>query len=175
MNLHLAEISKRVAPGAHAALLVDQAGRHLAGALNVPANITVVPLPAKSPELNPQENVWQFMRENWLSNRVFTSYENILDHCCHAWNTLIERPWRIISLGMREWAHGYWLMRVGISSTPEGRPAGHETGVGCGGRRRRGRLSLWCERARVLVGTEASEAPPIAPWSARSGSALFRL
>jgi len=48
-----------------------------------------MPLPAKCPELNPVENVWQFMRDNWLSNRVFTSYENLLDHCCHAWNRLI--------------------------------------------------------------------------------------
>jgi hypothetical protein len=40
------------------------------------------------------------MRDNWLSNRVFTSYENILDHCSYAWNTLIERPWRIFSLGI---------------------------------------------------------------------------
>ena len=107
MNLHLAEIAKRVAPGAHAALLLDQAGWHLADALKIPANITIVPLPAKCPELNPQENVWQFMRENWLSNRVFTSYENILDHCCYAWKTLLERPWRISSLGMRQWAHGF--------------------------------------------------------------------
>ena len=69
MNLHLAEIATQVAPGAHAALLLDQAGWHLAAALDVPPNITIVPLPAKCPELNPQENVWQFMRDNWLSNR----------------------------------------------------------------------------------------------------------
>ena len=50
--------------------------------LKVPANITLVPLPAKAPELNPVENIWQFMRENWISNRVFTSYTDILDHCC---------------------------------------------------------------------------------------------
>jgi hypothetical protein len=58
MNLHLAEIAKTVAPGAHAAPLVDQAGWHLSGALVVPTNITIVPLPAKCPELNPEENVW---------------------------------------------------------------------------------------------------------------------
>jgi len=90
MTLHLAEISARVAPGRHAALLVDQAGWHLSERLVVPANITIVPLPAKCPELNPQENVWQFMRDNWLSNRVFTSYTDIVDHCCYAWNKLVE-------------------------------------------------------------------------------------
>jgi hypothetical protein len=71
MSLHLAEIAKTVAPGAYAALPVNQADWHLSGALSIPPNITIVPLPAKCPELNPQENVWQFMRENWLSNRVF--------------------------------------------------------------------------------------------------------
>ena len=101
----LAEISARVAPGHHAALVVDQAGWHLSADLVVRANITIVPLPAKCPELNPQENVWQFMRDNRLSNRVFTSYDNIVDHCCFAWNRLIEQPWTIMSIGHREWAH----------------------------------------------------------------------
>ena len=107
MNLHLAEISAAVAPGAHAVLLVDQAGWHLSAKLAVPSNITLVPLPAKCPELNPVENVWQFIRDNWLSNRIFHSPENIVDHCCNAWNKLVDRPWRIMSIGLREWAHGF--------------------------------------------------------------------
>jgi transposase len=105
MNLHLAEIAQAVAPGAHAVLLVDQAGWHMTPKLIVPPNISIIPLPAKSPELNPQENVWQFMRENWLSNRIFSSYADIVDHCCYAWNKLLEEPWRIMSIGMRSWAH----------------------------------------------------------------------
>lgn len=105
MNLHLAEIAQAVAPGAHAVLLVDQAGWHMTPKLIVPPNISIIPLPAKSPELNPQENVWQFMRDNWLSNRIFTSYADIVDHCCYAWNKLVDEPWRIMSLGMRSWAH----------------------------------------------------------------------
>jgi len=105
MALHLIEISSAVAPGAHAVLLLDQAGWHMTGKLSVPANITLMPLPAKSPELNPVENIWQFMRDNWLSNRVFTSYKDIIDHCCYAWNKLIDQPWRITSIGLRDWAH----------------------------------------------------------------------
>ncbi|BBK33426.1 hypothetical protein STHU_40600 [Allostella humosa] len=105
MQLHLAEISRTVAPGAHALLLMDQAGWHLSERLVVPANITIVPLPAKSPELNPVENVWQFMRDNWLSNRVFRSHDDILDHCAHAWNKLVDQPWKIMSIGLRAWAH----------------------------------------------------------------------
>ena len=91
MNLHLAEIAAAVAPAAHAILLVDQAGWHMSTRLVVPANITIILLPPKCPELNPVENVWQFMRENWLSNRVFKSYDDLVDHCCADWNT---RPLR---------------------------------------------------------------------------------
>ena len=80
-NIHLAEIATQIAAGAHAALLVDQAGWHLSGSLIVPPNITLIPLPAACPELHPQENVWQFMRDNWLSNRIFNSFDEIVDHC----------------------------------------------------------------------------------------------
>ncbi len=88
-------------------LLLDQAGWLMTDKLNVPPNVTIMPLPAKSPELNPQENVWQFLRDNRLSNRVFESYDDIVDHCCDAWNSLVEQPWRIMSIGLREWAHGF--------------------------------------------------------------------
>ena len=106
MTLHLAEISQAVAPDAHAVLIMDQAGWHTSKTLKVPDNITIVTLPPRSPELNPVENVWQFMRENWLSNRVFKSYDEIVAHCCDAWNRLVDQPWRIMSIGLRDWAHG---------------------------------------------------------------------
>jgi hypothetical protein len=83
----------------------DLPGWHFTNALDVPDNITLIPLPSKSPELNPVENVWQFMRENWLSNRIFKSCNDILDHCCFAWNQLVNQPWRIMSIGLREWAY----------------------------------------------------------------------
>ena len=73
--------------------------------LVVPQNITLVALPAKCPELNPVENIWQFMRDNWLSNRIFTSDEDLVDHCCDAWNELTEQPWTIKSIGLRDWAY----------------------------------------------------------------------
>ena len=74
--------------------------------LVLPDNITLLPLPPLSPELNPVENVWQFMRDNWLSYRVFRSYDDIVDHCCEAWNKLADQPWRIMTIGRRAWAHG---------------------------------------------------------------------
>jgi transposase len=79
---------------------MDQAGWHL-------SHQRVVPLPPKCPELNPVENVWQFMRDNWLSNRVFQSYDTILDHCYEAWHKLTDQSWRIISVGMRDWAYRF--------------------------------------------------------------------
>lgn len=91
---------------AHAVVLMDQAGWHTTGKLDVPANISIVALPAKCPELNPVENIWQFMRDNWLSNRVFTSYDNIVDHCCEAWNKLVDQHWHIMTIGRRKWARG---------------------------------------------------------------------
>jgi transposase len=107
MNLHLAEIAQAIEPGAHAVLLVDQAGWHLSHRLIVPPNMSIVPMPPKCPELNPVENIWQYMRGNWLSNRVFQSYTNIVDHCCDAWNKLIAQPWTIMSVGLWHWAYGF--------------------------------------------------------------------
>ena len=51
--------------------MLDKAGWHTSPKLDVPGNLTLLPLPAKCPELNPVENVWEFMRDNWLSNRIF--------------------------------------------------------------------------------------------------------
>jgi len=107
MAEHLKEISVAVDPGCHAVLILDQAGWHTSQKLIVPKNITLLPLPSKAPELNPVENLWQFMRENWLSNRVFQSYEDIVDLCCEAWNKIIDQPWRIMSIGLRQWAHRF--------------------------------------------------------------------
>ncbi|MGB8716498.1 MAG: IS630 family transposase [Rhodanobacteraceae bacterium] len=105
MQLHLDEISRQVSRRAHAVLLLDRAGWHTTGKLKVPRNITLIFLPSRAPELNPVENVWQYMRANWLSNRVFEDYEAILDAACEAWRKLIAEPCTISSIGLRQWAH----------------------------------------------------------------------
>ena len=79
-------------------VILDQAGWHGARDLKIPSNISLLPLPPRSPELNSQENIWQFIRQNWLSNRIFQSFDDIVDHCCDAWNALIEQPWKIMSI-----------------------------------------------------------------------------
>lgn len=105
MQLHLEEISRHVATDAHAVLLLDRAGWHTTTALAVPANITLIFLPSRSPELNPVENIWQYMRANWLSNQVFETYKDIIDAACKAWLKLVELPQTITSIGLRDWAH----------------------------------------------------------------------
>jgi hypothetical protein len=82
----------------------SRSGWHGAKELGIPTNISRLPLPPRSPELNSQENIWQFMRQNWLSNRIFKSFDDIVDHCCYAWNTLIGQPWKIMSIARRNWA-----------------------------------------------------------------------
>ena len=84
MNLHLAKIARTVALGAHALVLMDQAGWHMTAALLKPNTISIIPLAAKCPDLNPVENIWQFMRDNWLSNRTFETYDEIVGHYCDA-------------------------------------------------------------------------------------------
>lgn len=105
MQLHIDKIALNVTRGAHAVLLLDRAGWHIAGDLNWPKNITPILLPSRSPELNPVENVWQHLRANYLSNRVFETYEDIIDAACGAWKRLIQSPDIITSIGMRKWAH----------------------------------------------------------------------
>ena len=105
MNLHLIEISRRVAPDAHAVVTMDGAGWHQQGGrLRVPRNISILLLPPYSPELNPQENVWQYLRQNYLANRVFDTYAAIVEACCDAWNKLIDQPERITSIATLQWA-----------------------------------------------------------------------
>ena len=104
MQKHLDEIAREVADGAHALVILDQAGWHTTGKLKVPANITLVPLPPASPEFNAQENIWQYLRQTYISNRVFASYAAILDACQHAWRRLLAETGRIASIATRPWA-----------------------------------------------------------------------
>ena len=105
MNLHLAEISTQIAAGAHAVVVCDGAGWHQRGPnLEVPANISLLSLPPYSPELNPMEKVWDYLRQNKLCSTVWDTYDDILDACKTAWNFLIDDPDRIRSIGSRDWA-----------------------------------------------------------------------
>ena len=105
MAEHLAEISIKVTAGAHAVVVCDGAGWHQPGRrLPIPNNITLLRLPSYAPELNPVENVWEYLRANKLSMVVWDSYDAILHACRDAWNWLIADPNRIASITQREWA-----------------------------------------------------------------------
>jgi hypothetical protein len=104
MNLHLAEIAKAVPPGIHAVVIIDGAGWHKEGGeLIVPENLSLLKLPPYSPELNAQENIWQFLRQNFLAGRIFDTYDDIVDACCNAWKALIDETGRIASIATRDW------------------------------------------------------------------------
>jgi transposase len=103
MDLFLAQFSAAVPPDAHAVLVLDGAGWHDERALTVPDNLTLVPLPAYSPELNPVERIWLYLRERFLSLRFLPDTEAIVEACCRAWNALIAEPGRIRSLCAYPW------------------------------------------------------------------------
>ena len=72
-------------------------------------NRCILPNPFVQRDRTPASNIVdnEHQRDNWLSNRVFASYTDLVDHCCEAWNKLIERPWTIMSIGLRDWANGF--------------------------------------------------------------------
>jgi transposase len=84
--------------GVHAALLLDQAGWHTAEDIAVPPNVSLVRLPPYSPNLNPAERIWLYLRERFLSHRLFADLDAILDGCSDAWNRLCAEPGRVASL-----------------------------------------------------------------------------
>lgn len=104
MNAHLVEISKTVAEGAHAILVLDGAGWHGSKALCIPENITLVLLPPYAPELNPIENVWAYLRANRLAISVFETYDEIVERCCDAWNFFANDTDAVKSITTREYA-----------------------------------------------------------------------
>jgi hypothetical protein len=104
MDVFLAELGRAVPAGTHAALVLDGAGWHVSEGLSVPANLTLVPLPPYSPELNPVERVWEYLRDRWLSHRVLTAgYGAVVDAACAAWNALRAEPGRLRSLTNFPW------------------------------------------------------------------------
>jgi DDE superfamily endonuclease len=104
MNHHLSEISSQVAADAHAVVILDGAGWHRSQGLVVPGNITLLELPPYSPELNPVERIWHYLRSHWLANSVFPSLADIMDACELAWNRFAADHTLIRSLCAIAWA-----------------------------------------------------------------------
>ena len=109
-GVFLAELSRAIPAGTHAGLVLDGAGWHVSEGLTVPANLTLIHPPPYSPELNPVERVWEYLRDRWLSHRVLAGgYDAVVDAACAAWNALLAEPGRLRSLTNFPWlppAHG---------------------------------------------------------------------
>lgn len=103
MQIFLDGFAARLPPDVHAVLVLDQAGWHGAKALRVPDTVTLAPLPPYSPELNPVERIWLYLRERFLSLRALDDYDAIVDASCRAWNRLVADPGRIASLCNYPW------------------------------------------------------------------------
>jgi transposase len=103
MNTFLEEFSKSLEPNVLALLIMDRAGWHGARKLTMPENIIPVPLPSYSPELNPVERVWLYLRERFMSHRLFNDYNDIVEACSKAWNALAADTERLRSLTSYPW------------------------------------------------------------------------
>ena len=88
MSVFLSGFSEQLAPDVHPALVVDGAGWHIANALQVPDNVTLVKLPPYAPELNPVARVWLYLRERFLLHRLHADQDAVIDAACKVWNRL---------------------------------------------------------------------------------------
>ncbi|WP_197498437.1 IS630 family transposase [Vibrio scophthalmi] len=100
---HLEQISKATEKGRHAVVIMDGAGWHtddIASELN---NVSIIKLPPYSPELNPIEQVWSWLRQHYLANQSFTDYNDIVCKVCRAWNSFLECRDRVTKMCQRDW------------------------------------------------------------------------
>jgi transposase len=98
MNLFFEELATQIPEGVHVILILDRAGYHMSDDLRVPKNVTLLHLPPYSPELNPMENLWHYLRSHHWSNRIHPSYDALLDAATEAWRALCLVPERISSI-----------------------------------------------------------------------------
>lgn len=104
MKKHLAQISAATAKGRYAVVVMDGAGWHTDDIADDFENLAILKLPPYSPELNPIEQVWSWLRQNHLANRCFETYDAIVDACAQAWSSFISDTARVSIMCSREWA-----------------------------------------------------------------------
>ena len=104
MALHPAEISTQVTKGAHAVIILDRAAWHVAHDLALPDSISLLFQPPCSPEPNPIENLFQFLKHNFLNARLYDTYDDIVDACCVAGSKLLNIKGQLKTITTRSWA-----------------------------------------------------------------------
>lgn len=87
-NAFLKILARELQPGEQAVLILDQAGWHVSKGLKLPKGITILPLPPYSPELNPVENLWHYLRSHYLSNRTYENYDELMECSTNAYRSL---------------------------------------------------------------------------------------
>ena len=92
INIYLQQFSRELAPDVHAVLIWDQVGFHKSKELKVPQNVTVIPLPSYSPELNPVENLWHYFRSHYWANRAYADYDDLYCATIDAWQKTALDP-----------------------------------------------------------------------------------
>ena len=92
MNAFLAQVARELPADVHAVMVLDRAGWHTAKDLRVPANVTLVYLPPKSPELNPVENLWHYLRSHYWSNRLYETWDDLKLAAVDAWRRVCLLP-----------------------------------------------------------------------------------
>jgi len=103
MELYLREFSAQIRPERHVALIIDNAGWHTAKNMDIPDNITLIPLPPYAPELNSMEQVWEWVKSHHLSNSCYKDYDDIVEKSSLAWNEFANNPELVKSICNREW------------------------------------------------------------------------
>jgi len=103
MNTFLQDMSLCLSEGRHVGLIVDNAGWHRSNELSIPSNITLIPLPPYSPELNAMEQVWDWIKSHYLDNHSFKDYKSILDFASTGWNAFSDNTNLVKSICHRKW------------------------------------------------------------------------
>ncbi|MCY3875456.1 MAG: transposase [Rhodobacteraceae bacterium] len=121
MNRHLVDIGSAVPLGRHALAVLDGAGWHRSKSLEIPDDVPLLRLPPYSPELNPVETVFQFLKRGNFANQVFATAEEVKDRVEKVWNDSARTPGRIASLGRRGWTR----LVTRLVTSPTAQPAQH--------------------------------------------------
>jgi putative transposase len=92
MNAFLASFSGELPPDVHAVMILDRAGWHVSSKLKIPDNLSLIHLPPKSPQFNPAENLWHYLRSHYWSNRLYPTWNDLKEAAIDAWRRVCLLP-----------------------------------------------------------------------------------